>query len=423
MGAFILDKFVVSKSGRLSGKVRVSGSKNAALPILAAALLVEDEVTLEDVPRLNDIEIMKQLLEVLNVEVDFYNRNGVRINTREIQNAEISYELTSKMRASTLILGPILARFGSAKISLPGGCSIGTRPIDLHIKGLRAMGAEIETHNGMIDAVADRLVGAKIYLDFPSVGATENIMMAAVLAEGETVIDNAAMEPEIVDLSNFLNKMGADVRGAGTSTIRVKGVQKLHSCSHQIIPDRIEAGTFMVAAAMTKGDVTIENVITSHIKPVIAKLEEMGCDVEEDGAVVRVIGPENPKSTHVKTLPHPGFPTDMQPQFMAYMSIIEGTSLVFETIFENRFRHVEELRRMGADITIDGRTAAVRGLPKLTGCSVKATDLRAGAALILAGFVAEGETVVTEISHIDRGYENIEEKFRSIGGNIRRISE
>lgn len=418
-----MDKFVVSKSNRLSGTVRVSGSKNAALPILAAALLVEDEVSLEDVPRLNDIEIMNQLLEVLNVEVDFFNRNGMHINTRNIRNATISYELTSKMRASTLILGPILARFGTAKISLPGGCSIGTRPIDLHIKGLRAMGAEIETHNGMIDAVAEKLVGAKIYLDFPSVGATENIMMAAVLAEGETIIDNAAMEPEIVDLSNFLNKMGADVRGAGTSTIRVKGVKSLHSCTHQIIPDRIEAGTFMVAAAMTKGDVTVENVITSHIKPVIAKLQEIGCTVIEDGSLVRVIGTEEPKPTHIKTLPHPGFPTDMQPQFMAFMSVIEGTSLVFETIFENRFRHVEELRRMGADITIDGRTAAVRGILNLTGCSVKATDLRAGAALILAGFVAEGETTVEDIMHIDRGYEGIEEKFRSIGGNIRRVSE
>lgn len=417
-----MDKFLVNKSMNLKGKVRVSGAKNAALPILAASILAGDEVILEDVPRLRDIEIMEEILTTLGADFEFIEENKLRIDTSRVENKDIGYELTSQMRASTLIMGPLLARFGNAKISLPGGCTIGTRPIDLHLKGFRALGVDCDVHNGYIEAHSEGLVGQKIYLDFPSVGATENIIMAATLAEGETILDNAAMEPEIVDLSNFLNKMGADVKGAGTPTIRIRGVEKLGRATHQIIPDRIEAGTFMVAAAMTQGDIELENVITSHIKPVIAKLKEMGATVEENGSHIRVIGNNEHKATDIKTMPHPGFPTDMQAQFMAFMNIINGTSVVIETIFENRFRIVDEFKRMGADIKIDGRTAIVQGVEELTGSEVKATDLRAGAALILAGLVAEGETIVDDIYHIDRGYENIEEKFKALGANIKRIS-
>ncbi len=314
-----------------------------------------------------------------------------------------------------------MTRIGKTKTSLPGGCAIGTRPIDLHLKGFKALGAEIDVDHGNIGAYAKKLVGDRIYLDFPSVGATENIMMAAVMAEGETIIDNAAMEPEIVDLSNFLNKLGADVKGAGTSTIKIKGVKELGGATHSVIPDRIEAGTFMVAGAITKGDVVVENVISSHIKPVIAKLREVGCEVYENGDSIRVVGTDKLKATDIKTLPYPGFPTDMQAQFMALMTICEGTSVVIETVFENRFMHVDELKRMGADIKIDGRSAIIQGVDSLMGAPVKATDLRAGAALVLAGLVADGVTEIGDVYHIDRGYENIEEKFRKLGANIYRV--
>ena len=326
----------------------------------------------------------------------------------------------NKMRASLLVMGPLLARLGKSKSSLPGGCAIGTRPIDLHLKGFKALGANIETEHGNIEAYTDKLIGDKIYLDFPSVGATENIMMAATMAEGETIIDNAAMEPEIVDLQNFLNKLGADIRGAGTSTIKIKGVEKLGGGSHQIIPDRIEAGTFMVAAAITGGDVIVDNVISSHIKPVIAKLKEVGVEVIENGDSVRVIGTNNPKAVDIKTLPYPGFPTDMAAQFMALLTTCKGSSVVIETVFENRFMHVDELKRMGADIKIDGKSAIVRGVDQLTGAKVKASDLRAGAALILAGLVADGETEVGNIYHIDRGYVDIEGRLVNLGARISR---
>jgi len=303
---------------------------------------------------------------------------------------------------------------------MPGGCAIGTRPIDLHLKGFKALGAEIDNDHGVIGAHADKLIGNKIYLDFPSVGATQNIMMAATLAEGETIIDNAAMEPEIVDLSNFLNKLGADVKGAGTNTIRIKGVEKLGGTTHAIIPDRIEAGTFMVASAISNGDIVVDNVITSHIQPVIAKLREMGCEVIENGDKVRVIGTDNLKPADIKTLPYPGFPTDMQAQFMALMSVANGNSVAIETVFENRFMHVDELKRMGADIKIDGRSAMIDGVNDLMGAPVKATDLRAGAALVLAGLVAEGKTEIGDIYHIDRGYDGIEDKFSNLGAIIYR---
>jgi UDP-N-acetylglucosamine 1-carboxyvinyltransferase len=361
---------------------------------------------------------MCEVLTSLGAKVEYLETNVIKINSADVHKYETSYELMSKMRASFLVMGPLLTRLGKTKNSLPGGCAIGTRPIDLHLKGFRALGATIDVDHGNISAYADRLVGDKIYLDFPSVGATENIMMAAVMAEGETIIDNAAMEPEITDLSNFLNKLGADIKGAGTSTIKIKGVKKLGGARHSIIPDRIEAGTFMVAAAITGGDIIIENVISNHIKPAIAKLKEAGCEVYENGDSVRVIGAKKLNAIDIKTLPYPGFPTDMQAQFMALMTLCEGTSVAIETVFENRFMHVDELKRMGADIKIDGRSAIIQGVKNLTSAPVKASDLRAGAALVLAGLVAEGVTEIGNIYHIDRGYDGIEEKFASLGAKI-----
>jgi len=412
---------MVEKSLPLKGNVRVSGAKNSALPILAASLLGTEDIILEDVPALKDVGVMCQVLESLGAKVEKLGKNTIKINSKDINNYETKYELMSKMRASFLVMGPLLGRLGKTKNSLPGGCAIGTRPIDLHLKGFKVLGAEIDSDHGNIAAFAEDLVGDRIYLDFPSVGATENIMMAAVLAKGETTIDNAAMEPEIVDLANFLNKLGGDVRGAGTSTIRIKGVEKLTGGKHRIIPDRIEAGTFMVASAITGGDIIVENVITNHIKPVIAKLEEAGCEIIVNADTVRVKANGRCKAIDIKTMPYPGFPTDMQSQFMALMSVCEGTSVCIETVFENRFMHVDELKRMGADIKIDGRSAIIYGVDSLTSAPVKATDLRAGAALVLAGLISEGVTEVTNIDHIDRGYENIEEKLKSLGAKIERV--
>lgn len=412
---------MVEKSPPLRGNVRISGAKNSALPILAASLLGTEDIILEDVPKLKDVEVISEVLSSLGAKVEFLDKGIIKINSKDISNYETPYELMSKMRASFLVMGPLLTRLGKTKTSLPGGCAIGTRPIDLHLKGFRALGAEIDVDHGNIGAYADKLVGDRIYLDFPSVGATENIMMAAVMAEGETIIDNAAMEPEIVDLANFLNKLGADIKGAGTSSIRIKGVKELGGATHSVIPDRIEAGTFMVAAAITKGDILVENVITSHIKPVIAKLREAGCQVYENGDKVRVIGADEIKSVDIKTLPYPGFPTDMQAQFMSLMSISKGTSVIIETVFENRFMHVDELKRMGADIKIDGRSAIIQGVDNLMSAPVKATDLRAGAALVLAGLVSDGVTEIGDIYHIDRGYDNIEEKLTKLGAKIYRV--
>ncbi len=411
---------MVEQSPPLSGSVRVSGAKNSALPILAASLLGTEDIILEDVPRLKDVEVICEVLMSLGAKVEFLGDEIIKINSSNLVNYETPYELMSKMRASFLVMGPLLTRIGRTKTSLPGGCAIGTRPIDLHLKGFRALGAKIDVDHGNIGAYADKLLGDRIYLDFPSVGATENIMMAATMAEGETIIDNAAMEPEIVDLANFLNKLGADVKGAGTSSIRIKGVKKLGGTTHSIIPDRIEAGTFMVAAAITKGDIIVENVISSHIKPVIAKLREVGCKIYENGDKIRVIAPSTLQATDIKTLPYPGFPTDMQAQFMALMSICNGTSVAIETVFENRFMHVDELKRMGADIKIDGKSAIVQGVDELMGAPVKATDLRAGAALVLAGLVASGVTEIGNTYHIDRGYFNIEGKLRNLGAKIYR---
>ena len=415
-----MEKILVEKSPPLKGNVRISGAKNSALPLLAASLLGTEDIILEDVPKLKDVEIMCEVLTSLGAEVEYLDKDVIKINSANVNKFETNYDLMTKMRASFLVMGPLLTRLGKTKNSLPGGCAIGTRPIDLHLKGFKALGATIDVDHGNISAHAEKLIGAKIYLDFPSVGATENIMMAAVMADGETILDNAAMEPEIVDLSNFLNKLGADIKGAGTSTIRIKGVKKLGGARHPIIPDRIEAGTFMVAAAITGGDIVVENVISNHIKPVIAKLKEAGCTVIENGDSVRVIADKKLNAIDIKTLPYPGFPTDMQAQFMALMTLCEGTSVVIETVFENRFMHVDELKRMGSDIKIDGRSAIIQGVKSLTSAPVKASDLRAGAALVLAGLVAEGVTEIENIHHIDRGYDGIEDKFTKLGAKIYR---
>lgn len=410
-------KIIVKKSNPLNGSVRIDGAKNAVLPIIAATLLAKGKSVLREVPNLKDVHVISDLLRHLGAEVE-YKGTTLTVDATNLTTYDAPYELVRKMRASFLVMGPLLARFNQTKISMPGGCAIGTRPIDLHLKGFKALGANVVMDHGFIEAKTDRLKGSKLYLDFPSVGATENIMMAAVLAEGTTIIENAAEEPEIVDLANFLNEMGADVRGAGTNTIRIKGVKELKATEHDVIPDRIEAATFMVAAAMTKGDITIENIILEHLKPVTAKLREAGCEIIEMDNSIRVIGPEKLKSIDIKTLPHPGFPTDVQAQFMAMLTVAKGTGVVIETVFENRFMHVAEFNRMGANIKIEGRTAVVEGVEELNGAKVNATDLRAGAALILCGLIAEGETEIGEIYHIQRGYVDIDKKITALGGNI-----
>ncbi|MBO8128615.1 MAG: UDP-N-acetylglucosamine 1-carboxyvinyltransferase [Peptococcaceae bacterium] len=414
-----MDRIIINGGNRLKGVINVSGAKNAVLPILGASLLCPGINVIYDVPSLKDVEVMSSLLEYLGASV---SRNGkiITVDTSNVEARDVSEELMRRMRASNLVLGPLLGRFGKVRISQPGGCNIGSRPMDLHLKGIRALGASIKEQWGYITAEAGRLVGSEIHLDVPSVGATENIIMAAVLAKGETIIYNAAREPEIVDLQTFLNKAGACIKGAGTSVIRIKGVGSLHPCKHRVIPDRIEAGTHMVAAAITNGDITIQNVITEHIEPMVAKLREAGIDVEMENNTVHVRATGKRYAIDIRTMPYPGFPTDMQPQMTALLSVTPGTSLITENIFENRFKHVPELHRMGADIKVESRTAVVCGVKKLSGATVRATDLRAGAALVLAGLAAEGTTVIECPEHIDRGYENLEEKYRQLGADIYR---
>ncbi|WP_295919535.1 UDP-N-acetylglucosamine 1-carboxyvinyltransferase [uncultured Anaerovibrio sp.] len=419
-----MEKLIINGGKRLKGRVKISGAKNAVLPIIAAALLGQESPSrLEEVPALDDVHTLTEVLKQLGVKAEFNaDKNTLVVDSSEITSCEAPYDLVRKMRASFLIIGPLLARYGKAKISMPGGCAIGTRPIDLHLKGFEALGADISIGHGFIEAHAPNgLKGARIYLDFPSVGATENIIMAACMAEGQTIIENPAQEPEIIDLANYLNVMGANIRGAGTNVIKIDGVKRLTGKNYTIIPDRIEAGTYMVAAAMTKGDVFIENAISEHLKPVIAKLKEAGVTIEEHIDGIRVTCDKATKAVDIKTMPYPGFPTDMQAQFMAMLTVSEGTGMVTETVFENRFMHVDELKRMGANIKIDGRTSTVEGVPSLTGCQVKATDLRAGAAMVLAGLVAEGETAVGYIHHIDRGYDNLVAKLIGLGADIRRV--
>ena len=418
-----MEKLIVKGGNRLVGAVKTSGAKNAVLPIIAASILGTTPSHLDEVPMLEDVHTISEVLKCLGLAVECSpEKNVLDIDSTEITSYEAPYELVRTMRASFLVMGPLLARIGKARISMPGGCAIGARPIDIHLKGFEALGVKIEQGHGYIEASApEGLKGTSIYFDFPSVGATENIMMAASLAEGTTILENAAEEPEIVDLANYLNKMGAKIRGAGTDTIRIEGVDKLHGADYTIIPDRIEAGTYMIAAAMTGGDVVVENVLPEHQKPLIAKLREAGAVVEEDIDKVRVIGKNPLKAVSIKTLPYPGFPTDMQAQMMAMMVIAEGRSKVTETVFENRFMHVVELNRMGAQISTEGRSAVIDGPCKLTGCDVRATDLRAGAAMILAGLVAEGTTRIGDLHHIDRGYENIVAKLKNLGADIDRV--
>ncbi len=419
----MMSKFIVRGGKRLTGSVKVSGAKNSVLPIIAASLLGEEgQSVIIDAPPLDDVMTINKVLESLGAGVT-YRDEVITVNAENLTSCEAPYEWVSKMRASFLVMGPLLTRLGQTRISLPGGCAIGTRPIDQHLKGFEAMGAEISLGQGYIEARSQgRLRGAKIYLDVASVGATQNIMMAATLAEGVTVLENAAKEPEIVDLANFLNGMGAKVRGAGTGVIRIEGVEKLSGVKHTVIPDRIEAGTYMAAAAISGGDVYVEGAISDHLGSVIAKLEEMGVTVEPDENGVRVIADRPLKAVDVKTLPYPGFPTDMQSQMMALLLASEGTSVVTETVFENRFMHVDEFQLMNAEIKVEGRSSIITGNAKLKGAKVTATDLRAGAALIIAGLVAEGTTEVGGVHHIDRGYVHLAEKLNGLGADIYRIS-
>ncbi|WP_125766035.1 MULTISPECIES: UDP-N-acetylglucosamine 1-carboxyvinyltransferase [Levilactobacillus] len=419
-----MEKIIVHGGNRLTGVVHIEGAKNAVLPILAASILAEDGRThLANVPVLSDVYTMNKVLRFLNLGVDFDEaKREVTIDATKQVSSEAPFEYVSKMRASIVVMGPLLARLGHAKVALPGGCAIGTRPIDLHLKGMEALGARIEQHDGYVEAFADHLKGTHIYLDFPSVGATQNILMAACLAEGTTVIDNVAREPEIVDLANILNKMGAHVRGAGTETLRIDGVKKMHGTEHSVVQDRIEAGTFMVGAALTHGNVLIQDGIVEHNKPLISKLQEMGVQVTEEPAGIRVIGPDKLQPTDVKTLPYPGFPTDMQPQMTILQLAAEGTSTMTETVFENRFMHLEELRRMNANYQVNGRTVVMHGPTDFNGAEVAATDLRAAAALVLAGLVADGYTQVTNLKYLDRGYYDFHKKLTALGAEVKRVT-
>ncbi|MCK1985044.1 MULTISPECIES: UDP-N-acetylglucosamine 1-carboxyvinyltransferase [Peribacillus] len=419
-----MEKIIVRGGKRLSGTVKVEGAKNAVLPVIAATLLASDgKSIIKDVPTLSDVYTINEVLRNLNADVAFHD-NQVTVDASRELLEEAPFEYVRKMRASVLVMGSLLARNGRARVALPGGCAIGSRPIDQHLKGFEAMGAKVKVGNGFIDAeVEGRLKGARVYLDFPSVGATENIMMAATLAEGITILENVAKEPEIVDLANLLNKMGAKVRGAGTGTMRIEGVDKLYGTEHTIIPDRIEAGTFMTAAALTGGNVLVQGAVPEHLTSLIAKMEEMGVEILEEEDGLRVIGPKTLKAIDIKTMPHPGFPTDMQSQMMALLLRAEGTSMITETVFENRFMHVEEFRRMNANIKIEGRSVIVNGPTNIQGAEVAATDLRAAAALILTGLVADGITRVTELKHLDRGYVNFHGKLAALGADVERINE
>lgn len=418
-----MEEIIVRGGNQLNGTVRIEGAKNAVLPILAASLLAEEGITtLDNVPILSDVFTMNQVIRYLNVDVDFdEQKNQVTIDASRQLEIEAPYEYVSQMRASIVVMGPLLARNGHAKVAMPGGCAIGKRPIDLHLKGFQALGAKIIQKNGYIEAIADELIGNTIYLDFPSVGATQNIMMAAVKAKGTTIIENVAREPEIVDLANILNKMGAHVYGAGTETMRIVGVDHLHAVNHSIVQDRIEAGTFMVAAAMTEGNVLIADAISEHNRPLISKLIEMGAEIIEEEGGIRVIGPKHILPTDVKTMPHPGFPTDMQAQMTAIQLVAEGTSVVTETVFENRFQHLEEMRRMNAHVKIDGNVAIMDGNHELQGAEVYATDLRAAAALVLAGLKANGITRVRNLNYLDRGYYNFHIKLQKLGADVERV--
>lgn len=418
-----MEQLIIHGGKRLEGTVSVSGAKNAALAIIPASILSKDICIVENVPCVNDISVLLDAMAELGVKINYLDKHTIKIDSRKIDTIRVNYEHINKIRASYYLLGALLGRCKSAQVAQPGGCNIGSRPIDQHIKGFEALGAQVTIEHGMINAKAEALVGNNIYLDVVSVGATINIMLAAVLADGLTVIENAAKEPHIVDVANFLNSMGADIKGSGTDTIKIHGVQKLHGTEYMIIPDQIEAGTYMVAGAITGGDVTVTNLIPKHMEAISAKLKEMGVGIEELDEGIRVYKKDEYKNIQVKTLPYPGFPTDMQPQMTALLSTTNGTSLLTEGVFENRFQYTDELNRMGANIKVEGTTAIITGVKGLTGAEVTSTDLRAGAALVLAGLAAEGQTVINHIDFIDRGYENIELKFKSLGADIVRVSE
>ena len=417
-----MEQYVIKGGNPLYGEVEIGGAKNAALAILAAAVMTDETVTIDNLPNVRDINVLLQAIEEIGAKVERINAHKVKINGSFIKDITVDNEFIRKIRASYYLIGALLGKYKKAEVALPGGCAIGSRPIDLHIKGFRAMGAKIDIAHGLVKAEADHLIGTHIYLDKVSVGATINIMMAAAMAEGKTVIENAAKEPHVVDVANFLNSMGANIRGAGTDVIRIVGVEKLHKTEYSIIPDQIEAGTFMFAVAAAGGDVLVKNVIPKHLEATTAKLVEAGCTVEEFDDAVRVISDGKLQRTQVTTLPYPGFPTDMQPQMAVLLGIAEGTSTVTESIFENRFKYVDELTRMGASIKVEGNIAIITGVPKYTGARVNAPDLRAGAALVIAGLAAEGVTIVDDIYYIERGYEQFEQKLSEIGGQIEKVS-
>lgn len=417
-----MEQYVIKGGTPLVGEVEIGGAKNAALAILAASIMTDETVTIENLPDVRDINVMLHAIEGIGAIVDRIDAHTVKINGSTISGMLVDYEYIKKIRASYYLLGALLGKYKKAQVALPGGCDIGSRPIDLHLKGFRALGAEVDISHGLISAAAEHLEGTHIYLDKVSVGATINIMMAAAMADGKTIIENAAKEPHVVDVANFLNSMGAGIRGAGTDVIRIVGVEKLHKTQYTVIPDQIEAGTFMFAAAATKGDVMVKNVIPKHLEATTAKLLEVGCEVEEFDDAVRVVCSKRMRHTQVTTLPYPGFPTDMQPQMSVLLGIAEGTSTVTESIFENRFRYVDELTRMGADIKVESNIAIIAGVERYTGARVSAPDLRAGAALVIAGLAADGITVVDDIYYIERGYEHFEEKLASLGAQIEKVS-
>lgn len=417
-----MEQYIIKGGNPLVGEVEIGGAKNAALAILAAAIMTDEPVLIENLPDVNDINVMLDAIAGIGADVYRIDRHTVRINGKGIHDFDIEYDYIKKIRASYYLLGALLGKYSKAEVALPGGCNIGSRPIDQHLKGFRALGADVDIEHGKIIAEADCLKGSHIYFDVVTVGATINVMMAAAMADGLTIMENVAKEPHVVDVANFLNSMGANIRGAGTDVIKIRGVQRLHRTEYSVIPDQIEAGTFMFAAAATRGDVTVMNVIPKHLEATIAKLNEIGCEVEEFDDAVRVVSKGRLRSTHVKTLPYPGFPTDMQPQIGVTLSLCQGTSIVTESIFENRFKYLDELARMGGVAKIEGNSATIEGVSKLSGARVSAPDLRAGAALCIAGLAAEGITIVDDIVYIQRGYERFEEKLKSLGAVIERVA-
>jgi len=418
-----MDQYVIKGGNPLVGEVEIGGAKNAALAILAASIMTNETVVVDNLPDVRDINVLLEAMEEIGAQVERVDRHTVKINGSHIGNFSVDYEYIKKIRASYYLLGALLGKYKRAEVPLPGGCNIGSRPIDQHLKGFKALGADVKIEYGFIVAEAERLHGSHIYLDVVSVGATINIMMAASMAEGSTVLENAAKEPHVVDVANFLNSMGANIKGAGTDVIRIKGVERFHSTEYSIIPDQIEAGTFMFAAAATKGDVTVKNVIPKHLEATTSKLLEIGCEIEELDDAVRVVCSKGLKPTNVKTLPYPGFPTDMQPQITVALALAKGTSIVTESIFENRFKYVDELARMGANIKVEGNTAIIDGVGQYTGAQISSPDLRAGAALVLAGLAADGITIIEDVHFIERGYECFEEKLKSLGAMIERVGE